>query len=109
MLNRFTSVVEKLVIYPEQMERNLNLTNGIFFSQAIMLKLVKKGLSRENSYRVVQRSALKAWDEGKDFKKIVSKDSAVKKYLSKKEIEQSCNLKNYLKHIDDIFVRVFGK
>ena len=109
MLNRFTSVVEKLVIYPEQMERNLNLTNGIFFSQAIMLKLVKKGLSRENAYRVVQRSALKAWDEGKDFKNIVSKDSAVKKYLSKKEIEQSCNLKNYLKHIDDIFARVFGK
>ena len=109
MLNRFTSVVEKLVIYPEQMERNLNLTNGIFFSQGIMLKLVKKGLSRENAYRVVQRSALKTWDEGKDFKKIVSKDSAVKKYLSKKEIEQSCNLKNYLKHIDEIFARVFGK
>lgn len=109
MLNRFTSVVEKLVIYPEQMERNLNLTNGIFFSQAIMLKLVKKGLSRENAYRVVQKSALKAWDEGKDFKKTVSKDSAVKKYLSKKEIEQSCNLKNYLKHIDEIFARVFGK
>ena len=109
MLNRFTSVVEKLVIYPEQMERNLNLTNGIFFSQAIMLKLVKKGLSRENAYRVVQRSALKAWDEGKDFKNIVSKDSAVKKYLSKKEIEQSCNMKNYLKHIDEIFARVFGK
>ncbi|NOQ86964.1 MAG: adenylosuccinate lyase, partial [Deltaproteobacteria bacterium] len=103
MLNRFTSIVEQLVVYPKQMEKNLNLTNGIFFSQAIMLRLVKKGLSRENAYRVVQKSALKAWDEGKDFKNVIGKDSAVKKYLSKKEIEQSCNMKNYLKHIDDIF------
>ncbi len=109
MLNRFTSIVEQLVVYPKQMEKNLNLTNGIFFSQAIMLRLVKKGLSRENAYRVVQKSALKAWDEGKDFKNVIAKDSAVKKYLSKKEIEQSCNMKNYLKHIDDIFLRVFGK
>lgn len=109
MLNRFTSIVEQLVVYPKQMEKNLNLTNGIFFSQAIMLRLVKKGLSRENAYRVVQKSALKAWDEGKDFKNVIGKDSAVKKYLSKKEIEQSCNMKNYLKHIDDIFLRVFGK
>ena len=109
MLNRFTSIVEQLVVYPKQMEKNLNLTNGIFFSQAIMLRLVKKGLSREDAYRVVQKSALKAWDEVKDFKNIIGKDSAVKKYLSKKEIEQSCNMKNYLKHIDDIFLRVFGK
>jgi len=109
MLNRFTSIVEQLVVYPKQMEKNLNLTNGIFFSQAIMLRLVKKGLSRENAYRVVQKSALKAWDERKDFKNIISKDSSVKKYLSKQEIERSCNIKNYLKHIDDIFVRVFGK
>ena len=109
MLNRFTSIVEQLVVYPKQMEKNLNLTNGIFFSQAIMLRLVKKGLSREDAYRVVQKSALKAWDEVKDFKNIIGKDSAVKKYLSKKDIEQSCNMKNYLKHIDDIFLRVFGK
>ncbi|MBW2554201.1 MAG: adenylosuccinate lyase [Deltaproteobacteria bacterium] len=109
MLNRFASIVEQLVVHPKQMEKNLNLTNGIFFSQAIMLRLVKKGLSREDAYRVVQKSALKAWDEGKDFKNIIGKDSSVKKYLSKKEIEQSCNMKNYLKHIDDIFVRVFGK
>ena len=109
MLNRFASIVEQLVVHPKQMEKNLNLTNGIFFSQAIMLRLVKKGLSREDAYRVVQKSALKAWDEGKDFKNVIGKDSAVKKYLSKKEIEQSCNMKNYLKHIDDIFLRVFGK
>ena len=109
MLNRFASIVEQLVVHPKQMEKNLNLTNGIFFSQAIMLRLVKKGLSREDAYRVVQKSALKAWGEGKDFKYVIAKDSAVKKYLSKKEIEQSCNMKNYLKHIDDIFLRVFGK
>lgn len=109
MLNRFASIVEQLVVHPKQMEKNLNLTNGIFFSQAIMLRLVKKGLSREDAYRVVQKSALKAWGEGKDFKNVIAKDRAIKKYLSKKEIEQSCNMKNYLKHIDDIFLRVFGK
>lgn len=109
MLNRFASIVEQLVVYPKQMEKNVNLTNGIFFSQAIMLRLVKKGLSREHAYRVVQKSALKAWDEGMAFKHIIAKDSTVKNYLSKKEIEQSCHIKNYLHHIDDIFERVFGK
>jgi adenylosuccinate lyase len=109
MLNRFISVVEKLVIYPKQMEINVNLTKGIFFSQAIMLRLVRKGLSRENAYRVVQRSALKAWDEGKDFKKLVSRDTTIKKYLPKKEIEQCCSLRYYLRYVDEIFIRVFGK
>ena len=109
MLNRFASIVAQLVVYPKQMEKNLNLTNGIFFSQAIMLQLVKKGLSRENAYEVVQKSALRAWDEDKDFKTIIAKDTKVKNHLSKKEIEESCNIKNYLKHMDDIFLRVFGK
>lgn len=109
MLNRFASVVEHLVVYPKQMETNVNLTKGIFFSQSIMLRLVKKGLSREHAYRLVQKSALKAWDEGKDFGHIIAKDRTVKNYLSKKEIEQSCHIKNYLHHIDDIFERVFGK
>ena len=109
MLNRFISVVEKLVVYPERMKANLNLTNGIFFSQSIMLKLVKKGLSREDAYQVVQKGALKAWDEGKDFKKIINKDAVVNKYLNEREIKECCNLKHYLKHIDEIFVRVFEK
>ncbi|MCK5255304.1 MAG: adenylosuccinate lyase, partial [Deltaproteobacteria bacterium] len=107
MLNRFIAVVEKLVIYPEQMENNLNLTRGVFFSQAIMLKLVEKGLSREDAYRVVQRNALKAWDTGRDFKSIISKDATVKKYLPKKEVDHCCSLKYYLRHIDEIFTRVF--
>jgi adenylosuccinate lyase len=109
MLNRFIAVVEKLVIYPEQMENNLNLTRGVFFSQAIMLKLVEKGLSREDAYRVVQRNALKAWDTGRDFKSIISKDATVKKYLPKKEVDHCCSLKYYLRHIDEIFTRVFEK
>jgi adenylosuccinate lyase len=109
MLNRFISIMEQLVIYPKQMETNLNITRGIFFSQAIMLRLIEKGLSREDAYRVVQRSALKAWDEGRDFKSIIGKDATIKKYLPKKEIDQCCNLKYHLRYIDEIFVRVFGK
>ena len=109
MLNRFISIVEQLVVYPEQMENNVKLTRGIFFSQAIMLRLIERGLSREDAYRVVQRSALKAWDEGKDFKSIISKDATIKKYLPQKEIDQCCELNYYLKYIDEIFVRVFGQ
>ena len=109
MLSRFTSLVEQLVIYPEAMEKNLNLTNGIFFSQAIMLALAKKGLSREDAYRVVQKTALKAWDTNKDFKDIITKDGTVKKHLSAREIDQCCSLKHYLQYIDQIFERVFGR
>ena len=107
MLNRFISLVEQLVIYPEQMETNLNHTKGVFFSQAIMLKLVEKGLSREDAYRVVQRNALKAWDKGSDFKSTISKDATVKKRLTKKQVDHCCSLKYYLRHIDGIFTRVF--
>jgi len=109
MLNRFTSIMKYLVIYPEKMETNLSLNRGAFFSQAIMLRLIEKGLSREDAYRVVQRNALKARDEGRDFKEVINKDATVKKYLHKKEIDQSCNLKHYLRHLDEIFMRVFGE
>jgi adenylosuccinate lyase len=109
MLSRFTSVVEQLVVYPEAMETNLNMTNGIFFSQGILLALAKKGMSREDAYRVVQKNALKAWDTNKDFKHIIKKDGTVKKHLSAREIEQCCSLKHYLQYIDQIFERVFGK
>jgi adenylosuccinate lyase len=109
MLNRFTSMVERLVVYPEQMQKNLNLTNGIYYSQAVMLKLVQKGLSREDAYRLVQRSALNAWDTGRNFKETILKDSTVEKHLNKKEIEKCCTQNHYLKHVDDIFQRVFGK
>ena len=109
MLNRFTSMIDRLVVYPEQMDKNLQLTNGIFFSQAVMLRLAKKGLSREDAYRVVQKSALSAWDSGKNFKDTILKDATVKKYLTTKEIEGCCTLKHYLQHVDQIFTRVFGK
>jgi len=109
MLNRFISLVDSLVIYPEQMVRNLNITKGIFFSQAIMLRLIKKGLSREEAYRVVQRIALRAWDEGRDFKEIIVKDASIRKFLDEKEILMSCDLTHYLKHIDEIYRRVFGR
>ncbi len=107
MLNRFISLVDQLVVYPEQMKKNLNLTNGIFFSQAIMLALVKKGLTREEAYPLVQKSALHAWDTGKKFKDTILKDPAVKKFLGTKEIERCCTLKHYLQHVDEIFDRVF--
>jgi adenylosuccinate lyase len=109
MLSRFSTMVDQLVVYPEEMEKNIQLTKGIFFSQAIMLKLIKRGLSREDAYRVVQKIALKSWDKGENFRETIGKDANIKKYLPKKEIEQCCNMKHYLKNIDEIFLRVFGK
>ncbi len=109
MLNRFTAMVERLVVYPEQMQKNLNLTNGIYYSQAVMLKLVKKGLSREDAYRLVQKNALNAWDSGKNFKETILKDPSVKKHLNKKEIESCCAQNHYLQHVDEIFRRVFAE
>lgn len=109
MLCRFTSLMERLVVYPRAMEKNLNLTGGIFFSQAIMLKLAKKGLSREDAYRVVQQSARKASDGGKEFKDIIAGDATVKHYLSAREIASCCSLRHYLQHIDEVFERVFRR
>lgn len=108
MLHRFTSLVEQLVVYPQQMEANLELTKGVFYSQSVMLSLVKKGLSREGAYQIVQKVAHRTWDEGIDFTKAILKDTTVKKYLTTKEIERSCNVKYYLRHLDKIFTRVFG-
>jgi adenylosuccinate lyase len=108
MLSRFSTMVDQLVVYPEEMEKNIQITKGIFFSQAIMLKLIKRGLSREDAYLMVQKIALKSWDKGENFRETIDKDVNIKKYLPIKEIEQCCNMKHYLKNIDEIFLRVFG-
>jgi len=109
MLTRFTRLVEQLVVYPAQMDKNLGLTNGIFYSQAVMLLLVQKGVSREDAYRLVQKSAHRAWDENKSFSQVILSDRAVMKHLTRREIEQSCTLERYLQSLDDIFKRVFTK
>jgi len=106
MLRKFTDVVKNLRIYPENMKKNMQLSKGIFFSQRIMLRLTEKGLSREEAYRLVQRSALRSFEKDEDFKKLIKKDKEIAIHLSEKEIEDMFDLNYYTRYVDKIFERV---
>ena len=105
MLVKFTEIIENLNVYPEKMMKNLNLTGGLIFSQRILLALVDKGLLREEAYALVQRNALEAWKEGKNFKSLVMNDRDILKHLSAEEIEKLFDFKYHTKNIDYIFKR----
>ena len=108
-LHRLAGVVERLVVYPENMMRNMNRFRGLVMSQRVMLALTQAGVSREDSYRLVQRNAMKVWEEGADFKEELLKDPEVTAALPPKEIEEKFDLGYHLKHVDTIFRRVFGE
>ncbi len=105
-LNRLAGVVEKLVVYPERMMDNMNALGGLVFSQRVLLALTQKGVSREDSYRLVQRNAMPVWLEGKDFLALLKADEEV--VLSDDELEALFDLGYHTKHVDTIFKRVFG-
>ncbi|MEN6431397.1 MAG: adenylosuccinate lyase [Smithella sp.] len=107
MLSRFTNMMDKLLIYPDKMLYNLNMTHGVIFSQMVLLGLIEKGTTREEAYAIVQRNAMKSWKEGIEFKDLLEKDSTVTRYLKKKELAAIFNVKNFLKNLDFIFDRVF--
>lgn len=107
MLHIFTNVIDKLLVYPEAMEANLNKTGGLIFSQRVLLALVDKGVSREDAYRWVQRNAMSRWLAGEDFRSGLKKDTEVRQYLSEAEIEDCFDPKPMLKHVDTIMAR-FG-
>ncbi|TKW67694.1 MAG: adenylosuccinate lyase [Paracoccus denitrificans] len=108
-LNRLAGVIEKLVIYPENMLNNMNKFKGLIMSQRVLLALTQAGVSREDSYRLVQRNAMKVWEEGKDFKAELLADPEVTAALSPAEIEEKFDLGYHTKHVDTIFSRVFGE
>ena len=107
MLARLTRVLDKLVAYPENMLRNLDLTGGLFFSQQVLLALTEKGLSREEAYRLVQKDAMRVWEEGGQLKDVLGKDPEVSRHLSPEEIEGIFDLGYHLKHVETIFGKVF--
>jgi adenylosuccinate lyase len=109
MLSRFSGMVEKLVVYPERMLSNINMTHGVIFSQMVLLKLIEKGMSREDAYATVQRSAMKSWEEATDFRKLLMKDRKIMSLISKDDLDSVFNLNNFLGQVDYIFTRVFGK
>ncbi|KAA9009266.1 adenylosuccinate lyase [Histidinibacterium aquaticum] len=108
-LNRLAGVIEKLVVYPQHMLDNMHKFRGLVMSQRVLLALTQKGVSREDAYSLVQRNAMKVWEEGRDFKEELLADEDVRKALSVEEIEEKFDLGYHTKHVDTIFARVFGE
>ncbi len=108
-LVRLTGVIEKLLVYPENMINNMNKFRGLIHSQRVLLALTQAGASREDSYRLVQRNAMKVWEQGKDFLEELLADKEVLEHLSEEQIRDKFNLDYHTKHVDTIFRRVFGE
>jgi adenylosuccinate lyase len=108
MLNRMTELIRRLVVYPKRMLQNLALTRGLIFSQQVLLALAKRGVSRDMAYDLVQRHAMRAWKENKDFRELVMSDPDIGNYLSTKEAEELFDVNTHLRHVNTIFARVFG-
>ncbi len=106
LLVRFREILEGLRVYPGTMRRNLNATHGVIFSQQVLLSLAKAGASREAAYRMVQRTAMRAWEEGEDFKALLLHDPEVRAVLGEAEIESCFDLGYHLRHVEEIFRRV---
>jgi adenylosuccinate lyase len=107
-LARLTNVIDKLVIYPDNMMSNLNKFRGLVHSQRVLLALTQKGVSREDAYRLVQRNAMRVWEDGKDFLEELKGDADVRAALSEAELEEKFDLGYHTKHVETIFQRVFG-
>ena len=108
ILAKTTSLLDTLVVYPENMLKNLNLTRGLVFSGQLLLALTQKGVSREDAYVYAQRNAMKVWDEGADFKELVLSDQDINNKLSDEEIERVFSYNHYLRNVDKVFRRVFN-
>jgi len=105
MLFKFTDLLDNLRVNQDIMKENINKTNGLVFSQKVMLSLIEKGLDRERAYELVQKNAMKSWDGNKSFKKIIENDGEVMTYLNKEELNGIFNYNNFIKEVDFIFER----
>ena len=108
LLARLTGLIDKLVVYPENMAKNLNRLGGLVHSQRILIALTQKGLSREDAYRTVQQHAMKAWRGEGDFQAMLAADPTVRKHLTEAELKANFDLGYHFKHVDTIFNRVFA-
>lgn len=107
MLNRMTGIIRHLVVYPKRMQENLELTRGLIFSQQVLLGLARRGVSREEAYQMVQKQAMRAWKERKDFRALVRGDPDISRHLGPEEVEALFDVRSQLSHVDTIFARVF--
>jgi adenylosuccinate lyase len=108
-LRRLNGLIRNLVVYPQNMQKNLDQMKGLIYSQKILLDLTQAGVSREDAYRLVQRNAMKVWEEGKDFLAELLADPEVMAALGEAKVRESFDLNYHLKHVDTIFKRVFGE
>ncbi len=109
MLNRMRSILDGLVVYPERMMENINRTHGLIYSQRVLLALIDKGVLRDEAYLMVQRNAMRSWEEGADFKTLLSKAPDISRRLTADELAELFDISYHLKHVDTIFERVFGQ
>jgi adenylosuccinate lyase len=108
MLNRLSEIIAGLVVRPDRMMKNLELMKGLIFSQQVLTLLAEKGLERQRAYEMVQRNALRVWDEGVDFKDLLLRDEEIRRYLSEEEIDTLFDVNRHFRHVDAIFDRVFS-
>jgi len=108
-LARLANIVDKLVVYPDNMRKNLDRLGGLIHSQRVLIALTQKGVAREEAYALVQRNAMKVWRDGGDFLSVLKADKDVRKHLSEAELKENFDLGYHFKHVDTIFRRVFGK
>jgi len=108
MLTKMTGLIDQLIVYPENMRRNMEKTGGLIFSQNVLLALTRQGISREDAYRMVQRNAMATWKKGGSFLARLKKDRDIKRHLSVRELNAAFDLRNHLKNVDYLFKRVFG-
>jgi len=108
-LSRLAAIVDKLVVYPGNMQKNLDRLGGLVHSQRVMIALTQKGVAREDAYRLVQRNAMRVWQGEGDFLSFLEADKDIRKHLSETELRENFDLGHHLAHVDTIFKRVFGK
>ncbi len=108
LLNKTTDVIDRLLVYPERMRRNLESTRGLVFSGQLLLDLAEAGMLREDAYRLVQKNAMRAWKEELDFRALVEKEPEIRKRVPAKTLERAFDLQRQLRTVDKIFARVFG-
>jgi adenylosuccinate lyase len=108
LLDKTTDLVDRLMVYPERMRRNLEMTNGLVFSGQLLLDLAAAGMLREDAYRVVQAHAMKAWDEDGDFRAAIEADTEIARFLTKQQLAETFSLERHLRNVNRIFQRVFG-
>ena len=106
MLNKMAHLIQNLIIYPEKMRKNLDLTGGLIFSQEVLLALVKKGMTREKAYEMVQRHAMQVWEKKKDFNALLKADEQIANLLNDDEIDKLFDLNKVMKNINKIFKRL---